>query len=104
MSFILFFQYLGMHVPALGAFLVTLLAVCFLCLLFYKLGMRAANLRWRWDVEHMPAVIGQDVREKLERDKAILQSRLSLAVERIRVLEPLGSGVIDLVKRSTAQG
>ena len=103
MSFILFMQYLGDHVPALGALLVLMSFVAVLCAVFYKLGKHAANKRWAWDVEHMPNVIGQDIREKLEREKAILQARLAWATDRIRVLEPLGSGVIDLVKRSTEQ-
>jgi len=101
MTFILFMQYLGDHVPALGAFLCLVVVVAILCIIFYKLGKREANRRWKWDVEHMPNVIGQDIREKLERDKAMLQARVNWQTERIRILEPLGSGVIDLVKRST---
>jgi len=99
--FIQFAQYLGTHVPALGAFLVSLCVVVVLCLVSYKLGRHTTNNRWRWDVEHMPAVIGQDIRERKDREIAVLQDRVELLRERLRILEPLSSGVIDLVRRST---
>ena len=61
------FQWLGYHTPALGAFLVCLLVVAVTCWGFFAWGRREANKRWTFNVEHMPAVIGQDIRERLER-------------------------------------
>ena len=61
------FQWLGYHTPALGAFLVCLLVVAVTCWAFFAWGRREANKRWTFNVEHMPAVIGQDIRERLER-------------------------------------
>ena len=100
MDIILFFQFLGYHLPMLGAFLVTILVVTLLCLIAYKLGKHEANKRWQWNVEHMPAVIGQDIREGLERRAERAETREALTRERLNQLLPLSSGVIDLVKRS----
>ena len=99
MEFVRFFQYLGTHVPALGAFLVCMVVVAFLCFVFYKLGIRTANNRWRWDVEHMPAVIGQGIRESKDREIAVLRKHISWLKERFQALRPAVEASHDLLDR-----
>jgi hypothetical protein len=73
------FQWLGYHIPALGAFIVCLLVVAAVCSLFYSWGKATANKQWKFNVEHMPQVIGQDIRERLERrliEQALIIKRL----------------------------
>ena len=103
MAFIRFFDYLGEHVPALGAFVVCLIFVSVLCLIFYKLGSHAENQRWRWDVQHMPAVIGQDIRERLERKLELAEAHAQWLQARLNTVLPLTSGIVDLVHKATGQ-
>lgn len=99
MDFVMALQYLGYHVPALGAFLALVIVVCLLCLVAFKLGKRSSDKKWKWDVEHMPEVIGQDIRESFERKIAVLQARLSWTQGRLNVLEPFASGIAGIVKQ-----
>ena len=83
MDFIQFFQYLGYHVPALGAFLcslIVMLAVCFIC---FRMGKRSANKAWTYDVEHRENIISQDIRERFERKLAVLEDRDKLRQSRM---------------------
>jgi hypothetical protein len=86
--FVQIFDYLGPHVPALGAFLVCLLVVAVLCFLFYKLGRHEANKKWSRDVECMPQVIEQDVREKMEKRIVALDVRNKYLQERNDAMMP----------------
>ena len=82
MIFVALFQFLGDHVPALGAFSVCLLVVSVVGFVAYKVGRHEADKRWVHEVEHMPAVIGQDIRERLERKIVELAARNKYLTER----------------------
>jgi len=82
MIFIMIYEFLADHVPALGAFLVTLLVVVFLCFIFYKIGRHEANRKWSHDVECMPKIIEQEIREKFEKRIVALGVRNKYLQER----------------------
>lgn len=88
MIFVQFFDYIGLHIPALGAFIVCFLVVTLVCFLFYKWGAHEANKRWIYQVEKMPAVIGQDVREKYAHKLIELTARIKYLQERNDSFEP----------------
>jgi len=99
MAFVEFFQFLGFHAPALGAFLLTLLVVVGFLWLSYHLGKREANRRWTFDVEHMPNVIGQDIRERYQRKIAELSKAVEMYKEREQRLGPAVAGATELLAR-----
>ncbi len=83
MAWILLGQELGVHAPALGAFLATLIIVAILLFVAYKLGKHSADVRWKHDVRYMPRVIGQDIRQEYEKIITMLQAKLDATTERL---------------------
>lgn len=96
MIFIAFFQWLGLHVPALGAFLLFIIMVSVLCFIFYKIGKHAANKSWRWDVEHQPSLLAQDIRERWERKIAVLEDRNKALQAKADQILPAFKALTDL--------
>ena len=88
MIFVAMFDYLGLHIPALGAFLVCVLVVAVLFFLAYKWGIHEANKRWTHDVECMPKVIEQAIREKMEKRIVALGVRNKYLQERNDAMMP----------------
>ena len=88
MIFVQLSDYLGLHIPALGAFIVCLAVVAVLCWIFFAWGRHEANKRWGFQVEHMPAVIGQDIRERLEKRIVALGVRNKYLEERNNAMMP----------------
>ena len=82
------FQWFGYHGPALGAFLICLLFVSCLCYAFFAWGRREANKRWTWQVEHMPQIIAQEIRERLERRLIEQAVKIKWLQERHDHMEP----------------
>lgn len=79
MDFVLFIQALGDHWPSLGVLLVLIAFFCVLSVMFwrraYKKGARETKTKWLYDVEHMPQVISQDIRERKDREIAEWRGR-----------------------------
>ena len=96
MIFIDLFQWLGYHVPALGAFVCSLLVVAVICFVSYKLGQRAANKKWQWDVEHQPSLLSQDIRERWERRIAVLEERNKILQAQADQILPAFKALTDL--------
>jgi hypothetical protein len=96
MVFLQLWDYLGLHIPALGAFLCTLVVVDVLCFVFYKLGQHKANKLWQWDIEHQPNMIGQDVRERYEKRIAVLEEKNKGLRERQEQMQPAFKNLADL--------
>jgi hypothetical protein len=96
LSFILFFQYLGGHVPALGAFLVCLLVVAGWSFVVAKWAAHKANKRWRWDSEHNPKLMAQDIREGYDRRIAVLEERNTILQSRADQILPAFKALTDL--------
>ena len=88
------FQFLSYHAPAFGAFLIILLFVSVLCWAFFAWGRHESNKRWTHDVERMPNVIGQEVRERLER-------RIIAQAVRIKYLEDRDAAMMPAFKSLT---
>jgi len=96
--FVQFFQFLGDHVPALGAFLVCVLVVCVLCFLAYKMGEHRANKKWQRDVEMMPQIIAQDIRERMEKRIVALDVRVKYLQERNDRMAPAFSALTTIAE------
>ena len=75
------------------------LVFAFACLLSYKWGRRDANRAWRWDVQHMPQVIGQDVREAKDREIALLRQDNDRLREERGMYKPAVRGSMDLLRK-----
>lgn len=88
MIFVQLADYLGFHVPALGAFLVCVLMVCVICFLAYKWGWHEASKKWTREVECMPRVIEQAIRERLEKRIVALGVRNKYLQERNDAMMP----------------
>ena len=88
MIFIEFWQFLGDHVPALGAVCVQLLVVAGWSFLVSKWATHKANKRWQWDVEKNSDMLKHDIREKFEHRQIELEARNKYLEERNDQLGP----------------
>lgn len=96
MIFVQLYQFFGDHVPALGAFLSTLVVVVALCFVVYKLGQHKANKAWTFDIEHNPGMIAQDIRERYEKRIAVLEEKNKVIRERQDEMMPAFKTLADL--------
>lgn len=88
MDFVMLFQLLGEHIPALGAFIVSCLIFGFGWYIAFRLGRRASDKAWKWDCEHNPELLKQNIREAYERRVTELETRNKYLQERHDTMVP----------------
>ena len=97
MMFTMLFQFLGDHAPSLGSALVLLFAFGVWGFVMYKKGYHESGVAWKHDVRYMPVVIGQEIREKLERENERKDVAIKMLSDRLRELSPVFSETSNLL-------
>jgi hypothetical protein len=89
-------QYLGYHIPELGAFLCILIVVAGISIASYKLGYHACGKAWKLQVRQNPRIIERSIIDEYELRLAKKDERIKYIEDQYRAVAPALKAAVHL--------